>query len=44
MDPWSISRRKWPDIIIFCNALKHYLDKHERVEADDEYRGEHQER
>lgn len=31
---------KWPDISIFCNALKHHLGKNERVEADDGYRGE----
>ena len=31
---------KWPDISIFRDALKHYLGKHERVEADDGYRGE----
>ena len=30
----------WPDISIFRHALKDHLDTHERVEADDGYRGE----
>lgn len=31
---------EWPDISIFRAALVHYLDKDERVEADDGYIGE----
>ena len=30
----------WNDITIFRFALKHMLEEHERVEADDGYRGE----
>ena len=30
----------WPDINIFRHGLKHHLDKNERVEAGDGYRGE----
>ena len=30
----------WPDIKIFWAAMVHYLDKDERVEADDGYIGE----
>jgi len=30
----------YPDISIFRHALKHYLEKDERVEADDGYRGD----
>lgn len=30
----------WPDIKIFRHGLKHYLDKDERVEADNGYQGE----
>jgi hypothetical protein len=30
---------KYPDIKKFCNGLAHWLDEHERVEADDGYIG-----
>jgi hypothetical protein len=30
----------WPDIVIFREQLKHFLDPNERVEADDGYVGE----
>jgi hypothetical protein len=31
---------KYVDVEIFCRGLAHWLDKHERVEADDGYIGE----
>ena len=31
---------QWPDVSIFRNCLKSFLDKNERVEADDGYIGE----
>ncbi len=30
---------KYPDIKIFCSGLAHFLDKYERVEADNGYIG-----